>query len=299
MPRMRDQGTMVRAFLSALSGGAPKPEERALEDALTALYDAGRAAWPNVAVDPLTFARHLASIWTEDAALPRVAFGADVYLACACALGDARAIAAFDRAYAGVIARAVARVGPTLGEDAAQLVREKLLVKSGERLPKIAEYAGRAPLGGWLATVAVRTAQNLRRRREDRPGVTRPLEEMGLEAAGDPDLDLLEARYKGELEASVRHGLTLLTTRERTILRLHLEQRMTVDALAAHYGTSRATAGRWLKAARDALAEHARADLSARLGLSPSEIDSVAKLLRSRLDVSVVRLLGEEKTSPG
>ncbi len=63
-----------------------------MKQALAQLYDAGRATWPDVELDRQEFAR-----WLEArcASVDEV-HGADLYLACACAHGDARAIAAFE-----------------------------------------------------------------------------------------------------------------------------------------------------------------------------------------------------------
>src|SRR5262245_53973963 len=116
---MRDPGTMARAFLSALPDDTAPPDAAAIGAAITAIYDIGRAAWPDIVVEPAAYARHLGALATARAPLPREDFAADVYLACACALGDVRAIHAFERLHGASIERAVARASPTpaLGEE--------------------------------------------------------------------------------------------------------------------------------------------------------------------------------------
>lgn len=95
-------------------------------------------------------------------------------------------------------------------------------------------------------------------------------------------------------ETAIERALTRLSVRDRTLLRLHLAERLSIDALGAMYSVSRATAARWLAAARGALAQGVRDDLRARLHIPDSELDSLIAVVRSQLDVSVLRRLSED-----
>ncbi|HET9988029.1 MAG TPA: hypothetical protein VFQ65_05910 [Kofleriaceae bacterium] len=53
----------------------------------------------------------------------------------------------------------------------------------------------------------------------------------------------------------------------------------------------RATAARWVAAARDLLAEGIRAEIAGRLAIDPREVDSLIELVRSRIDISLERIL--------
>src|SRR5262245_54855255 len=69
------------------------------DGAVLALYATGRARWREVALDREAWLRRVGGrISADDAA--RIHAG-DLFLACACAEGDARALAAFDAAYLG------------------------------------------------------------------------------------------------------------------------------------------------------------------------------------------------------
>ncbi len=268
-----------------------------LDAAIRALFEAGRAAWPGVELDAGAFARHVGAIAAGAPALPPQAHAADVYLACACARGDEAAIAAFGRSFSGAIERAVGRVdpAPAFVEDVRQAVLEHVLVAAPGEAPRIVEYGGRAPLRGWLASVAVRVAISVRRRKDDQPH-DRFDEEGAPEAvAADPELGYMKSLYKEAFEAAVRAGIAGLSAEERAILRLHLTQGMSVDALAARYGVGRSTAARRLAAARSALRARTRAALEARLGLTRSGVDSVGALVRSQLEVSATGLLAEDE----
>ena len=66
-----------------------------------------------------------------------------------------------------------------------------------------------------------------------------------------------------------------------------------IDVLGSMYSVNRATAARWLAAARRSLMDGARARLRAQLRLSESECDSLVALVRSSLDISIVKQLSE------
>jgi RNA polymerase sigma-70 factor, ECF subfamily len=95
------------------------------------------------------------------------------------------------------------------------------------------------------------------------------------------------------VEEAIVHALDALSDRDRTLLRLHLCERSSIDVLGAMYGVNRATAARWLAAARRELLSGARERLRARLRLSETECDSLVAMVNSRLDVSIVRRLSE------
>src|SRR5262249_15664494 len=117
----------------------------------------------------------------------------DLYLAVACAGGDRTAVSFFDRNLLSAIDRSVATVhsAPQFDEEVRQKLRVDLLTGENGGPGKIANYAGRGPLGGWLRVVVVRTALNMRRGR----GAPLAPEEEALtvgSAEPDPELDYLK-----------------------------------------------------------------------------------------------------------
>jgi RNA polymerase sigma-70 factor (ECF subfamily) len=128
------------------------------------------------------------------------------------------------------------------------------------------------------------------RRKGDKAGA--PIDEdREVAAAVDVEDAYLEARYKPEFEAAVRVAMGRLTPKQRTLLRHSLIDGLSIDVLGAHYKVSRATAARWLAGAREALRDGTRAELVGKLGLTPSQCASIARLIQSRLDVSAASLL--------
>ena len=113
--------------------------------------------------------------------------------------------------------------------------------------------------------------------------------------ADEPELALAKARYGPELEASLRAALAALEPRQIVLLRLHHAKGWSVDRLGGIYRVGRSTAARWVAAARDALLDGAKSHLRARLNLTPAELESLVVLLRSNVELSLVRLLEDEE----
>ncbi len=161
---------------------------------------------------------------------------------------------------------------------------------------RILGYRGRGPLRRWLRTVAVRRAY-----RAAKPprvsGDDAPL--AALAADDDAELVHLKRRYAGAFRDAFVAALADLSPRQRNLLRFHHLERLTVDDLGTLYQVHRATAARWLSRARDTLALGTREHLQREAGVaSPTEAESLIRLVRSQLDLSLHRFLdGPEERS--
>lgn len=274
--------------------GEDRAASSALDERLAAVLAEGRRAWPSIRLDEGHFTRHLARVTAgaEDA-LVSIRAG-EVYLACAAAQGDTAAIAEIERAH---LARILADVGRLAGSsaehaDIAQLVRVRLFVSEGGEPPRIAAFGGRGPLGGFLRMVAVRVALGQRRKArgvEDASSGDDSL--MDLPADSNPELDSLRSRYRVEFKAAFDEAMASLTARDRTLLRLHFLDRMSIDQLGALYRAHRSTAARWLARATESLSEETSRRLGERLGLGQAELSSIMDLVRSQIDLSLDRHL--------
>lgn len=267
----------------------PSPDATAFATGTRAAYTAGRDAWPDIALSEEAFARHVARLGAADAQ----ARAADLYLACACTHSVAGAAEKLDALCAATVARAAARVrgSASFHDELRQVVRERLLVRGDRELPRIADYAGRASLTSWVGAIALRAALNMQRspdvaRRETLDSRVR----LNAVERG-PDVAYMREHYKPALEAALRSAVERLDARDRMLLRLHFGERATVDRLALMYQVDRSKAGRWLLAARRALVDATREELCARLKLTDSEFESIVALVRSQIEVSVVKLL--------
>jgi RNA polymerase sigma-70 factor (ECF subfamily) len=271
------------------AAGLPRAESVASE--LARCYEAGRAAWPLLALDREAFERYFARHTSQTP--PERPYAADMYLACACANGNDAALAALERLLAGDVALAVASIDSSRAfvQDTLQATRERLLVRVGGQPGKIGDYGGRASLKSWLCAVAVRLAiSRLRRKGEQRQKPFDAESDRRL-ARGGPEFEYLRGRYKGAFEDAIRSAVEQLSPKERMLLRLNVAEGMSVDRLAAIYQVGRSTAARWLASARRTLLEKARRELHVRFPLTSTELDSLGADMRSQLDVSIAKLL--------
>lgn len=219
----------------------------------------------------------------------------DLYLACGCAAGDPVAIASFDRELGGVIELAVAAAGaaPSDRADVRQIVRERLLVApAAGGPPRIASYAGKGTLAAWVRVVATRCAIDMlaKVRRE----VSAEDDELAalLAPDDDPEIGYLKRLYRSEFKRAFEVALAALPDLDRLLLRQHTLDQLGIDALAKLHAVHRSTAARWLEAARLALLEGTQREMRTHLDLSEGELVSVIRMIRSGLDLSLVRLLG-------
>lgn len=290
---MRTQNQLAPIFLASVGERAQPPSEGDLEAALRAYVDSARAACPEFIVEDVDIVRHIGAR-SPGAAVPPQAFAGDVLLACACARGVKSAIRAFHERYRPVIERVLSRrqASEDVAADAVQIVFEKLLTAPPDKAPKIAEYRGTGPLRAWVATAAATTLLMIRRAADRKREQAQDSNFFaGLARNTNPELLLMRKHYKNDLEEALARSIARLTDRERTLLRLHLDEGLTIDQLGAMYQVNRATAARWLAAARKRVMTEAREELQTRLKLSDSECDSIIAMVRSDLHLSLARRL--------
>ena len=264
-----------------------------LERMLDRAIDLARAAWPTVAVSEDTFLGHLAGALRQGAArsveewLAR-GTASDLYLACACVSGDPAALAAFDTHHLAGLDATLARLSlPALAiDDVKQEVRRKLLVGHGERPPRIAHFTGAGSLRGWLRVVAVNAAREMLRRL-DHAFTTAELVDVVAPAAGDAETELLKAHYRVHFRAAFQAALNELLPRDRTLLRQRYLLGLGIGQIAAMYGVNRGTVTRRLERCTGSLLRTTRRALAKRLSVDRAEVDSILRLVHSRLEVSI------------
>jgi len=221
----------------------------------------------------------------------------DLYLACACAQGIGKALELFELRYLKPLPEILRGLSvPTEGMDEVQAALRHKLLLAGEdgHPPRIAAYAGRGPLAGWVAIAAQRTALSLRRGAGAQKRAHERAMTEAIAAELDPELRYVKARYRREFEAAFRDTLRDLGDRDRTLLRLSLVGGLGLEALGVSYQVNASTVSRWLAKIRHNILDGTVARLRERLRLSATEVASIARLLTSQMDVSVMRLLVTE-----
>lgn len=268
-----------------------------LDELLQAHETDATAAWPALAFVRERYLGHLATWITQRASEPaerviRTMPAADLYLAAACAAGDAQALATFQAALVPDLRRTLAKLSipaATLDEAVQRVL--VVLVVGDSGAPQIATYAGRGTLRSWLRTIGVRTARRMLGDKHRPGGGDDELATLPA-AVRDPELEMLRVRYADDVRRAFAAAFAQLAPRERNVLRQYYLDELTIDELAALYRVNRATTARWVAGARLAVTKATREALVEHAGVPASQVDSVIRLVRSQLAVSVRDLTG-------
>jgi RNA polymerase sigma-70 factor (ECF subfamily) len=135
--------------------------------------------------------------------------------------------------------------------------------------------------------MAVREAIDLVRRSWREVAVDEDLPLHTFVTPGDANLEHTKRYYCEEFKQAFSAALRGLSARDQTLLRQHVIDGLSIDQLGALYHMHRATAARSLQRARHALLDATRAHLASRLAVGPRELDSILRLVRSRLEVTL------------
>lgn len=258
--------------------------------------DRARTRWPGVALRDEVFFAALTTRGID--ANDRDLAIEELYLAQACAHGDAVAIAAFDSEYVAKISLYLARIEPVreIVDEVQQRVRTRVLVAEPGGVARIAEYGGRGPLAAWVRVVARSVHSNLRR---ERPlGETTMSESSPVQPVLSPELEALRERYLPLVNDAVKTAIAELMPRDRTLFKLHYLDGLPLERIGLVYGVHKATVSRWLAAARQSVLDNATKAVIRGLGAHHADAKSLLDVLRSQLDVSVAALLGSTAPSP-
>lgn len=280
-----------------------RPADRPdLSPLLAALYRRCAEAWPRVVLPAADFVRHLARhAPAGDAAAIESLHCSDLYLACACAHGVDAAVQAFDQ----IVLRRVPEFlsgmvsSPEFSDEVRQELRTGLLVHSDRGRAKIATYSGRGSLVSWARIIAVREAVRLKQRGNQVRELDEDVWSIALTGDADPELDYLKRRYKPAFEQVLGEVVGGLSGRQRTLLRLRYGGRLSTSKLAAMYKVNQSTISRWLQECHQVLRRQIEVLLRQRIGLNTSEFESLSRLVRSQLHVSLAKLLpGDPSEDP-
>jgi RNA polymerase sigma-70 factor (ECF subfamily) len=265
-------------------------ESRTIDAVVADMHAAGARAHPGVALDAEGFARFVRPLG-ETAEELGALHAEDLYLAAAAARGDARAVAAVEAEHLqrapGWLARK--KLAPAEVDEILQRARERLFVGKDGAPPKIAEYAGRGPLGAWLRVLVLRVEATLRRRtraHEDLDEVT----SLAVTAAS-PEAQLARARWQEAFDDALRAAFAALPREDRALFRFQFVKGLTLDQIATLQGVHRATVARRIAAAREQLSTDLCRLLRERLRVSQRDLDALLGEWRSKLDVSLSGLL--------
>lgn len=259
----------------------------AIDAALASAIDAAEAGAPGVELDREKFAAHLGR-WLRPDQPPREAIAAlhldQLWLACAAAEGSAAAVALIEQRHVGRAVAALRGMG-NVADEALQRMREILFVARADRPPRIADYGGRGDLAAWIRTTAMREAFQLLA-----PAKEAPVDEQALGGYAlpgtDPAVELMKQQYGASFKQALADAMAQLPQQTRIELRRYYIEGLGLEQIAALEGVAPSTISRRLDKARRALHEATRRALAVSLHVGDEEVDSILRLLDSRLDMS-------------
>jgi RNA polymerase sigma-70 factor (ECF subfamily) len=279
--------SLAEAFAAAWRGRVNDVE--GLDAALRRAVEGARRTFPRVVLHDAQAVRYIAARLPTDCDPSEVATVLrvpEVLLAAACADGDERAIEAFDDLFLRPAAEALVRSGQERSEtdEALQILRERLFVVG----VKIRDFSGRGSLAAWTRVSLARQLTSLQRS----AGRGVPLGDAAEKLPViDPELAVMRRRYGETFRAAFEDAFRRLAPDQRSVLRLHFVDGLSLDRIAPILQVSRATVGRRVLEAKTALLHIILALLGERLQATPSEIESLLAVVRSGLYPSLSGLL--------
>jgi RNA polymerase sigma-70 factor (ECF subfamily) len=286
---------LARAYSEA-KGGLRDPNGDGLGRRLAELCRRGRDAHPSLRLDDEAFAAALGRCGAPVEDSLQDVHAEDLYLACACVAGDATAIALLRETFSPGVIQRLKRVGGSeaIREEVEQRLWDALLV-GGNEGPKLATYAGRGPLGGWLGISAQRIALMMLRHEKAEGRARSQLAAHARLTEGDPELAAIRRRYRAQFQEALDAAIDMLDDRAKTIYRMRLVEGVTLERIATAYGVKHPTILRWLDQAQASIVAEAKRRLRESLPVTSAEFDSITRLLVSELDLNISRVLSKSR----
>ncbi len=264
-------------------------EDHARAELVDECFQQGQAAFPSVVWSHAEFAAACRERWgahPASALAERMGHAgrAEEYLVLGCLHGRPGAARTLEREYVAPLAPRVRRVcrSADVADEALQVVREKLLLPPA---PRLARYENRGQLGAWLAIVALRTGLDVARRAQHGALPLTDLDEELVTHALSPESQFATVQLDAALRQALRQALLRLPEQQRFALKMQLVGGWSIDQIGRALSTHRATAARWLVAARQQVEQDVREALVHGLGLSPSDVERALGEMRSRMDL--------------
>lgn len=260
-----------------------------------ACYESGCALFPRITWNRLDFGRACLARWAGQRLgdlVDRLAVGrgrAEEYLVLACLAQRPGALETLESEYIAGLGARVRRIcaQQDVVDDVLQMVREKILLPPQ---PALALYENRGYLTAWLTIIAVRTALDVTRRSQLQRGQLQRgqlahLDDQLMALSASPESEYLSQELRVAFRKALREAVHRLPEKQRFALKMQVVAGWSIDQIGRALSTHRATAARWLIAARERLEQEVREELVERLGLNEVEVTCLMGQMRSQLDV--------------
>ena len=262
----------------------PRPHEpAAVEQRLARGLEQARTRWVGVVVELDRYLAWIAARLPDGATSLEIALDglrlADLYLACGCASGDPKALAAFDAAFLA---------GDRNGsDDVKQALRQRLFMPGRDgAAPRIEGYAGRGDLKRWVRAVAARMSLHEARANPEVPTEDALLDAIGMGTGSGPDAGEIKRATKQLLQVAFREAVEALSSRERTLLLHYYIDGIGLVALGKLFGVAASSISRTLAKSRATLVSEVRRSLMRQKQIGREELDSMVDLVRSQLSLA-------------
>jgi RNA polymerase sigma-70 factor (ECF subfamily) len=255
------------------------------DHAATGVWEAGRRAWPALELalpDFLGFA-------SRERPWPDLSdeLGADLYLAACCAFDTPGALQAFRTRMFPVVAHEARPYDGSLpfAEEVYQRLSEVMFVGGPDGLPKIRQYGGEGPLTKYIATAARRVALRMATKSARFQGEEALVEHFSQ--IHSQETAILKLQHRDLFNRALAIGLRALSDRERLILRLNLNHRVSTTKLAAMYSVTQPTISRWIQRAARTIFKTVKELVCDELEIDTRELQSLLFLVRSQIEISI------------
>ncbi|MEO6574698.1 MAG: sigma-70 family RNA polymerase sigma factor [Polyangiaceae bacterium] len=275
------------------------PPDADLEPFLHAMLVSAHEAWPALVVSNDAFLAYVGERVTARDPMASLR-SSDLYVACACMNGEARALTALEARCFPDVDHALARMKLSAArvDDVKQGLRQHLFVGNGTDPPHLVEYTGRGDLRAWIKVSAVRAALKVLRK-EKREVLMEDEALMDIGASGDdPEMQYVKQIFRSQFKTAFQRALDSLTDREKNLLRQHVVDALSIDEVGTLYQVHRATAARWITKARETLLGETRKHFMTHAKISGAECDSIMRMVHSQLDMTIRRRLEEGAEKP-
>lgn len=258
------------------------------------LMEEGKRCWPGVELTEERVRETWARL-SDTVDGPSLAHAADVFLVTACLEHDPAALEHLEKLTRSLAPRFR---GFGLGEVQLQSLAQDTLSSLVMGKAVLERYSGRGSLEGWLQVVMSRRALALQA--ESKKTVELDDVLLGSLDGGPsaPELELLKERFRGSFSQAFRVALGNLGARRRNLLRQHYLDQLSLDEMSVLYRVHRSTVARWLADARAALLDETRTEVSQKLGVHRHEVESLMRVVSSRLDLSAGFFLSANVPDP-
>jgi len=257
-------------------------EDDPLEMMIARSYETAYAYHGDFGLEPETYLNHFYSIIEKHLGADRISsvtcefvnklHSDDLYLAVACVQGSEAAWSRFMLKY-GPYIHSVSRhmcTSTHAAKDLADSIPGHVFMPDSNGRSRMASYEGFRPLTTWLAAIIKHKALNEHRLKfNNLESLDRVLEQTYESSIDKIELSITASRYEPGVRDSIRQAFSLLSDRERFILRLRYEQELKISQIARMLNVKSPAVSRQLDRIREKLRKHVVAALETRHNLGP------------------------------